>query len=144
MIWGLYYGVLLLLEKLVNGKALSRLPSVLQHVSCMLAVMIGWYIFSFNEISGGISYLGAMFGAGGSFLNNGTVYVLYSNVVLLIALILGSTTMPVRAARAVMDRFRESGTACVILKSVFIVVVFLMSIAYLVSASYNPFLYFRF
>ena len=144
MIWGLYYGVLLLLEKLVYGKALSRLPSVLQHVYCMLAVMIGWYIFSFNEISGGISYLGAMFGAGGSFLNNGTVYVLYSNVVLLIALILGSTTMPVRAARAVMDRFRESGTACVILKSVFIVVVFLMSIAYLVSASYNPFLYFRF
>ncbi len=144
MIWGLYYGILLLLEKLVFGKALQKLPGLLQHVYCMFIVMVGWYLFSFNEISGGIGYLGAMFGAGGSFLNRGSIYQLYSNAVLLFILILGSSTLPARIASAVLAKVRASNTAVVVLRGAFTVGVFMLSVAYLVSASYNPFLYFRF
>lgn len=144
MIWGIYYGILLLLEKLVYGNALRKLPSFLQHIYCMLVVMIGWFIFSFNEISGGMGYLAAMFGAGGSFLNNGSIYELYSNGVLLIALILGSTCLPASLAGKVLGRFEKKGGVQLALRMAFVVVIFLVSTAYLVSASYNPFLYFRF
>ena len=143
MIWGLYYGVLLLLEKLCYGKMLRRLPSVLQHVYCMLVVMVGWFIFSYNEIAGGMGYLAAMFGGGGRFLNNGSVYLLYSNAVMLIILILGSTTLPRLLAGKVLSRAGGSSLP-VILRGVFVIAVFVASVAYLVSASYNPFLYFRF
>ncbi len=144
MVWGLYYGVILLLEKLLYGKLLKKLPSALQHVYCMLVVMIGWFIFSFNEISGGMGYLAAMFGGGGSFLNNGSIYQLYSNAVLLIALILGSTCLPASLAGRLLDRTKKSGVVTLILKGAFVLIVFFVSTAYLVSASYNPFLYFRF
>ena len=143
MIWGLYYGILLLLEKLVYGKWLRRLPGALQHIYCMLVVMVGWFIFSFNEISGGMGYLGAMFGGGGSFLDNGSIYFLYSNAIMLIVLILGSTTLPAALAAKLAARGRET-IAPVILRGIFVVAVFVASTAYLVSASYNPFLYFRF
>ena len=144
MIWGLYYGILLLLEKLVYGKWLQKLPCALQHIYCMLAVMIGWFIFSFNEISGGMGYLGAMFGGGGSFLNNGSIYFLYSNAIMLIVLILGSTMLPSKLAAKILARSGEKTIAPLILRGIFVVAVFVASTAYLVSASYNPFLYFRF
>ena len=144
MLWGVYYGILLMLEKLVYGKALERLPAVLRHVYCMIVVMIGWYLFSYNEISGGIGYLAAMFGGGGCFMDRGSVYQLYSNAVLLVILILGSTELPRKAASGILAKVRGSNTATVVLRGAFTVIVFTLSVAYLVSASYNPFLYFRF
>ncbi|HCI73543.1 MAG TPA: transcriptional regulator [Lachnospiraceae bacterium] len=143
-IWGIYYGVILLLEKLVYGKGLRRLPAVVQHIYCMLVVMVGWFIFSYNEITGGMGYLAAMFGGGGRLLNNGSVYLLYSNAVLLIVLILGSTSFPARLSARILGRLRHAGSLPLVLRSAFVVAVFLASTAYLVSASYNPFLYFRF
>lgn len=144
MIWGLYYGVILLLEKLVFGHWLEKLPGVLQHVYCMIVVMIGWFIFSFNEISGGMGYFGALFGTGGSFLDQGSVYQLYSNAIMLAVLIIGSTALPLHLAKRLSARFGETSVMQVILRGAFVVVIFVASIAYLVSASYNPFLYFRF
>lgn len=144
IIWGVYYGVLLMLEKLVYGKALEKLPFVCRHIYCMFVVMIGWYLFSYNEISGGLGYLAAMFGGGKGFLDRGTVYQLYSNAVLLIMLILGSTHLPAKAAGALLGRVKHSNTLTVVLRGAFTIAVFVLSVAYLVSASYNPFLYFRF
>jgi alginate O-acetyltransferase complex protein AlgI len=144
MIWGVYYGIILLLEKLVFGRALEKLPGFLQHVYCMFVVMIGWFIFSYNEIPGGMGYLAAMFGGGGRFLDHGSIYQLYSNAVLLAALILGSTCLPRRLAGKLLGRLGGTDHLALILRGVFVVLVFLMSVAYLVSASYNPFLYFRF
>lgn len=144
MIWGAYFGVILLFEKLVYGRALSRLPNLVQHLYAMLVIMIGWFIFSFNEISGGFGYLAAMFGAGGSFLSKGSVYILYSNGVLLAALVLGSTWVPYRMASWLLARIRDHNFFTVLVRGLFYAGVFFLSVAYLVGASYNPFLYFRF
>ena len=144
MIWGLYYGVILLMEKLFYGKYLERIPSALQHVYCMIIVMIGWFIFSYNEIPGGMGYLGAMFGGGGRFLDNGSIYQLYSNAVMLIILILGSTALPAALAGKLLGRCSEKSAVPLILRGAYVVLLFIASVAYLVSASYNPFLYFRF
>ena len=144
MIWGVYYGILLLLEKLVYGKYLRKLPAWIQHIYCMFLVMIGWFIFSFNEISGGMGYFAALFGGGGGFLDRGSVYQLYSNAALLIALIVGSTHIPHLAASKLLEKAQDSTGITVLLRGAFTVAVFILSTAYLVSASYNPFLYFRF
>ena len=143
MLWGLYYGVLLLLEKLFLKKYLDKLPSVLQHIYTMIIVVIGWFIFSYVDITSGMGYLASMFGKAG-FADRHTVYLLYNNVVLLVLLILGSTDLPKKAAAGVLERASGSDTACIVLRSIFYLTVMVLSVAFLVDATYNPFLYFRF
>ena len=144
MIWGIYYGILLLLEKLIWGSALKRLPRIFQHLYSMFFIMIGWYIFSFNEIDGKLGYLGAMFGRSGSFVSGGSLYLLYSNAALLLALILMSTNLPGRLWKKILTNLSGSVFLTVLVRGTAISLVLLLSVAFLVGASYNPFLYFRF
>ena len=145
LIWGLYYGILLLLEKKVLGQFIERLPRVLRHVYCMFFVMLGWYIFSFVDNSSGIRYLAAMFGlAGNSFAGGETLYLMYNQAIMFLLLILGSTRLPAMAAGRVLWALEGRDQACIILRGVVYIGIFLLSVAYLVDASFNPFLYFRF
>ena len=144
MLWGIYYGVLLLVEKLFLKKYLEKTPGWLQHVYTMFTVMIGWFIFTWNENESGFAYLKAMFGMGGGFADRGTVYLLYTNAILLVMLILGSTDLPARLAGLCRARIAGRDTLTTVVRCVFLTAVFLLSTAYLVNASYNPFLYFRF
>lgn len=144
VLWGIYYGVLLLVEKLFLKKYLEKTPGWLQHVYTMFTVMIGWFIFTWNENESGFAYLKAMFGMGGGFADRGTVYLLYTNAILLVMLILGSTDLPARLAGLCSARIAGRDTLTTVVRCVFLTAVFLLSTAYLVNASYNPFLYFRF
>ena len=144
-LWGLYYGLLLLLEKMVWKDRLDRLPGLAGHVYCMFIVMIGWYIFSFNEITSGIHFFRALFAlADNGFANRETVYLFYNYAILFVILITGSTKFPAKAAGAFLRKAAGSDLICVVCRSVFYAAVFVLSVAYLVDASYNPFLYFRF
>lgn len=145
VLWGLYYGVLLLIEKFVLGKYLKKLPGVFQHIYCMFFVMLGWNLFVFDDMSAGISFARALFGTyGAGFCSRETLYLLYNNAVLMVLLILGSTQLPARAGNWICAKLRGKETILTIVKNVFYVCIFLLSVAWLVDASYNPFLYFRF
>ena len=144
VLWGVYYGILLILEKFIFGKALKKLPKALQHVYTLFFVVISWVIFAFDNVGAGIGYIGAMFGAGVGFADSTTVYLLYNYAVMLIVLVLGSTELPKKAAAWIMKKLGEASAAAVVLHCLFYAAVFLLSVAYLVDASYNPFLYFRF
>ena len=145
VLWGIYYGILLLIEKFVLGKYLKKLPGVFQHIYCMFFVMLGWNLFVFDDMSAGISFARALFGTyGAGFCSRETLYLLYNNVVLLVLLILGSTQLPARAGNWICAKLRGKETLLTIVKNVFYVAIFLLSVAWLVDASYNPFLYFRF
>lgn len=145
VLWGLYYGVLLLIEKFVLGKYLKKLPGVFQHIYCMFFVMLGWNLFVFDDMSAGISFARALFGTyGAGFCSRETLYLLYNNAVLMVLLILGSTQVPARAGNWICAKLRGKETLLTIVKNVFYVCIFLLSVAWLVDASYNPFLYFRF
>ena len=145
VLWGLYYGVLLLIEKFVLGKYLKKLPGVFQHIYCMFFVMLGWNLFVFDDMSAGISFARALFGTyGAGFCSRETLYLLYNNAVLMVLLILGSTQLPARAGNWICAKLRGKETLLTIVKNVFYVGIFLLSVAWLVDASYNPFLYFRF
>ena len=145
VLWGLYYGILLLIEKFVLGKYLKKLPGVFQHIYCMFFVMLGWNLFVFDDMSAGISFARALFGPyGAGFCSRETLYLLYNNAVLMVLLILGSTQLPARAGNWICAKLRGKETLLTIVKNVFYVCIFLLSVAWLVDASYNPFLYFRF
>jgi len=144
VIWGIYYGVLLLLEKLVFSKQVEKLPPVLGHVYCLFFVMVGWFIFAYPDITSGMGYFGALFGAGGALASRGSIYLILNNLALLIALALGSTTLPAALANRFVSKEGRSEGIVIAARLAFCVVVFLLSVASLVDASYNPFLYFRF
>ncbi len=145
MIWGVYYGILLLAEKFLFGKALEKLPGVIRHIYCMFFVMIGWNLFVFEDMGSGLGYLRALFGGYGQGIwNRETIYLLYNNGILLALLILGSTRIPARLGNWVCRRLEGQEAAATVLRCAFYAGIFLLSVAWLVDASYNPFLYFRF
>ena len=133
LLWGLYYGVLLILEKCFLLKRLERLPSVIGHVYAMTAVLFGWVLFAFDQWERGFAYLRAMFGLNhAGFFGRETGYLLLQNGVLLLLMI--------PAAAGVWEGCHERIKKHVICY----LFVLVLSIAYLVDSSYNPFLYFRF
>lgn len=138
VMWGLYFGILLLLEKFVLKGILGQLPGWSRHVYACLLVLLGWVLFAFEDIGAGRAYLLQMSGAAGLALSNTrTVFLLSGNAVLLLAAVLGSTPVPGRVAKSFMGRLA-------FLELLFLAAVLILSTAYLVDATYNPFLYFRF
>lgn len=145
VIWGIYYGVLLLIEKFFLGKYLKKLPSVFQHIYCMFFVMIGWNLFVFDDMGRGLSFMRALFGGyGQGFFNQETLYLLYNNMILLIILLVGSTQLPKKAGERLCRMLAGHDAAVIVVRNVFYAAIFLLSVAWLVDASFNPFLYFRF
>lgn len=145
VIWGIYYGVLLLIEKFFLGKYLKKLPSVFQHIYCMFFVMIGWNLFVFDDMGRGLSFMRALFGGyGQGFFNQETLYLLYNNMILLMILLVGSTQLPKKAGERLCRMLAGHDAAVIVVRNVFYAAIFLLSVAWLVDASFNPFLYFRF
>ncbi|MFR8548138.1 MAG: MBOAT family O-acyltransferase [Lachnospiraceae bacterium] len=145
VIWGIYYGVLLFVEKFFLGKYLKKLPAIFQHVYCLFFVLIGWNLFVFDDMKLGLGFMRALFGGyGQGFVNQETIYLLYNNVILLAILMLGSTRLPKKLGDRLCAALKGSDVAIILVKNIFYAAVFLLSVAWLVDASFNPFLYFRF
>ena len=148
IMWGLYYGLLLIFEKILGARLLTRLPAALQHLITMVLVIFGWIIFSLESPADIISLMGACFGISGTLFNAGSVYILRSNAVLLLLLAFGATDVPKRLWTECAGRL-EKGTGQVttlesLLENLFLAAVLIISIAYITAGTYNPFLYFRF
>ena len=140
--WGMYFCFFLLIEKLGFLKILGRIPAVFGHIYAILVVHAGWLLFAWEDITQHRVFLKAMAGMGEAGLNSdATMYLVVSNIVLLIFLIIGSTNIPARAGAWVCNR---NETCKGVFQAVFVAVVFIISVSYLVNGTYNPFLYFRF
>ena len=145
LIWGGYYGVLLIIEKLFLLKVLKKIPAFFSHVYTLFFVVIGWVIFGFDDMTKGWEYLKGMFGFGGlQLVDNMSLYLLLSNLVLILMLIVASTPLPAKLGRKIMSLVQTKTWAAMIIENVFIIAIFVISVAFLVNSTYNPFLYFRF
>ena len=145
LIWGGYYGVLLIIEKLFVLKVLKKIPAFFSHVYTLFFVVIGWVIFGFDDMTKGWEYLKGMFGFGGlQLVDNMSLYLLLSNLVLILILIVASTPLPAKLGRKIMSMVQTKTWAAMIIENVFIIAIFVVSVAFLVNITYNPFLYFRF
>jgi alginate O-acetyltransferase complex protein AlgI len=142
VVWGVYFGIIIAAEKAILLKLLNRLPKVLTHMYSLVLILIGWVLFSFEKLPQALQYIRVMFGGmNSSYINNEAIYYLYNYGIILVIAILASTPMPMmvvdRVIRKVEKLYYISSTAA-------ISTIMFLSVAYLVDASYNPFLYFRF
>lgn len=140
--WGLYYGVILIIEKYLLSPVLDRLPDVVRHIYSIVLVVIGWVLFFSSSFGQAADYIRVMFGAGAhGFADRESMYLLTSNLILWLILIFGSTPL-VHFRYEHMLRSKKWNTT--IINSVVYAALFIICIAYLVTETYNPFLYFRF
>ena len=141
VMWGLYYFVILFIEKLFLLKALDKLPKLFRHVYALLLIVIGWVIFASDDVGVLLPYLGSMFGANGA-IGGMDVYTLFTKAVLLIICCIASTELPKKLFLSAAGAMNEK--AAFTLKSVMTIALLALSMILLIGDSYNPFLYFRF
>ena len=139
LLWGLYFFVLLVIEKAFLLKTLERVPGIFGHVYALFFILVGWAIFGVEELGALGTYLAAMFGcAQGGAWNAADGYYLMNYAALLPVLAVSSTPLAARLFARLPERAaRWLGTALMLLALI-------LCTAYLVDATYNPFLYFRF
>ena len=149
IVWGLYFAVLLVIEKFFMLKYMEWMPKVLVHGYVLLASVISFVIFDAVNMASAFAYIGAMFGFGGlPLVSVETLYYLRSYAILLILALIGATPLVKSIANRIMTaQWTESTLGTVLstaLELLVLIVLFVVSTAYLVDGSFNPFLYFRF
>lgn len=141
ILWGLFFGVLIIIERLGFGKILEKLPSAVSMLYTFVMVLFGWVLFDTDTLADAGRYYAAMFGAGGSLVDSYARYTIASNAVMLVLCILISGGLGSRLINFCEEKNkRASAVAGVAVK----IGGLLICTAYLVGATYNPFLYFRF
>jgi len=136
--WGLYYAIILILEKSILYKALEKMPSVIRMIYSFVLVLVGWVLFASNDMQSAMSYLKVMFAIGENPVADGMfMYNLRSYALLLVIGIFASFPYP----KKLWNKYTENKNAVLLIA---VMVVLLICTAYLIDSSYNPFLYFRF
>ncbi len=140
VLWGVYFGIILMIEKVFLLNLLKKLPAAIGHLYALLMIMIGWVIFSIEDIGLLKEYLFNMFGLNNNvFIDSIAVYYLRDNMIMLIILFLASTPI----GKIVYDKYFKDRKGEWI-RPVLVGLSFVVCVAYLVNSGYNPFLYFRF
>ena len=157
VLWGIYFGLLLIIEKLFLLKRLEKLSGGIQHIYALFFISFSWPIFGFEEISAGANWILAMLG-GSTLYDSASLYLLLSYAPMLLLCAFAATERGSKAYRRFNERLRamQSGSGYgepaekrALCLGLFadcggMLCICLLSISYLVSGSYNPFLYFRF
>ena len=139
VVWGLYFGLILVLEKAFLLKIFAKIPAAFAHIYSILLIVFGWVIFECGSMGEIINYFRSMFGVGVSFWSNDTTYIL-CNTLLLFAVAAVCSTQLGKVVKAKLSvRFKNGYWECAI-----VAVLLLLSLVFLAGDSYNPFLYFRF
>lgn len=139
VLWGLYYGFLLILEKFVLKKFLDRLPSFVQHIYTLFIIIIGWGLFYFTDVGQLGEFVVDLFNFGNGICGDQAFNLIMSNLPMLIVAAVASTPL----ATMLYTRF-EHRRFMWIPETLYCMGVLAVSTASLVNQSYNPFLYFRF
>ena len=144
VIWGLMFGIMLIIEKLFLSKYLEKMPSILQRIYVLFTVMISFIIFNANSVGEAWNNIIGLFGANGeNLINASTIYYLKSYFVVLVIAIIGSTPL----VKNTIEKLKTKPNVNKIinlLEPIVIAIILIIVTAYLVDNSYNPFLYFRF
>lgn len=147
VIWGLYYGIFIILEKVFLERLLEKLPKILRHAYLLFVVLIGWVFFRADNISQGIGFIKVMMGLGTSLTTNNSVSIYINDYWYIIVAAAIFSTPIVKRLRDFVSKTNEKLLESSIvykLHSLILIICMLTVIVLLNSSSYNPFLYFRF
>ena len=139
ILWGLYFGTLLVIEKLVLKKLLDKAPAWVQHIYALFFIIIGWVIFYFTDMGELWAFICSMFSFAGPVIGSSAGVLILSYLPILILAGLASTPLGAKLYEKVRPTAFDPA-----LQSVYCTFVMGVSTALLVTQSYNPFLYFRF
>lgn len=139
ILWGLYFGVILIIEKLFLMKYLQKLPAALQHLYSLFLIVIGWVIFYFEDMQLMGQFFNDLFNPAGGLIGQEALVLVWSYLPLLAAAVLASTPLAYKLYEKIKYR-----NWCWIPETTLCAVALLICTATLVSQSYNPFIYFRF
>ena len=141
LLWGAYFGAVLIAEKFLYGKALSRAPGFVGWAYTALVVLVGWVFFALDDLGRGAAYLGAMFGGGAGAVDAYALRALLNYGAVLLLCAAASTPLASGALERLRERRPRAHSA---LTYALVIAGFALCLIYVVDAGYNPFLYFRF
>ena len=144
VVWGLMFGVLLIIEKFFLAKYLEKMPNIIKRIYVLFIVMISFVIFNADSMGEAIKNIVGLFGANGEALTNKyTLYYLKSYLVTIIIAIIGATPL----LKNIIEQLKQNKVMNAVIniaEPICLVALLFITTAYLVDNSYNPFLYFRF
>ena len=144
LIWGLLFGIILIIEKIFLNKFMEKLPSFIRRIYVLFIVMILFIIFNSDSMQVALTNIKGLFGMNKeAFINDYTLHYLKSYLPLLIIAFLGATPL----IKTLIDKLRKNryvNNIINILEPILIVIILVVVTSYLIDNSYNPFLYFRF
>jgi alginate O-acetyltransferase complex protein AlgI len=138
VIWGIFYGLILIFEKYVLGDALESIPKFIRYITTMLCVIIGWVFFSSNTLKDAVYYIKAMFGGGAGLIDDTSKYLFITNIIIILIGIFCATPL----YKKILDQFSPKTVSR--LKIIALPLLLIICIIFMISETYNPFLYFRF
>lgn len=145
--WGLYYGILIALEKAFLDKLLKRLPQIFRHIYLILLVMIGWVLFRAENIGQAFEFIKVLSGASSNQLYSNSFfnYMSESGYIVILAIIFATPILPKIKSLIKLknEKLSESDFVCVF-KSISLMSLMFAIVVILINSTYNPFLYFRF
>ena len=146
ILWGLYFGVLLAVEKLFLSNLLSRLPKFVGHIYTLTAVFFSFILFYIEDMSALAQHLAGMFGGLDiPASNTESLYYLRSYALLLVVAAIGSTPLPKTLGKRLLRLPQlQNSPFGAIAETIFCIALLLITTGYLIDSSFNPFLYFRF
>lgn len=140
ILWGVYFGVILMLEKTFILKLLNKLPKVVGHIYSLILIMFGWLIFSSSSLSEIWAYTKMMLGIGAQFTTNAASHDVVRLIPLFAVCIVASTPL----MKNLYDRFMERFKAASFLNPALAGSSLLLCTAYMVDSTFSPFLYYIF
>lgn len=143
IVWGLYFGILLILEKFILKKYFSNVPKFIKGIYTLFLVMISFVIFQGDNLSNDFNIIKGLFGLNGElFINNVTLYYLKGYVLFIVLGVISSTNY---VKNLVIKISNGKGKKIInILEPIYLLILLIIVTMYLIDSSYNPFLYFRF
>jgi alginate O-acetyltransferase complex protein AlgI len=120
------------------------MPRILQHFYTMFAVIIGWVFFASDSLLTAFKYIGVMFGTSGIFVDSVATYYWSSYMILMLIMVVACSPLGSAINRYLLEKEDYFGRIWEIISTIGYVVILIVSIVYLVTETYHPFLYFRF
>ena len=139
IIWGMYFGIILIIEKFILKKWLDKAPSLIQHIYSLFLIVIGWAIFYFEDMSQLLVFLQDMFAFSSEVIGEKALSTFISYLPLIAITTIASTPLAFKLFNKINNK-----AVVITLETLFCAAIMLLCTASLVNQSYNPFIYFRF
>lgn len=140
IIWGLYFGIIIFIEKMGLLKKLEKMPAFISNIYTMFFIVIGWVFFDTDTLKDSMIYIGNMFKLNGNIgYDNLSLYLINTNMIFLVIAIICSTPL----FKNLMNTLKKNIIGKAIVISIYVGII-IVATSLLVGESYNPFLYFRF